>query len=149
MKKLFFIFLMVIITQFTYGQKLVSMEDFEDNKESYVGKQITIWVSYENRWNGCQLRKCCEKFGNDWVLWKDFRWFGETGQVTINIPDKFFDNDGVLLPNVTDGGSLLATVYVYKARNHRTPPRPGSTYSEGGSTSNVISLELVSMKRNK
>ena len=57
-------FLTVIITQFSYGQKLVSMEDFEDNKESYVGKQITILVSYENRWNGCQLRKCCEKFRN-------------------------------------------------------------------------------------
>lgn len=141
---------MVIITQFSYGQKIVSMEDFEDNKESYVGKQITIWVSYSNQWNGCQLRKVrFEKYNGEWVLWKDFRWFGETGQISINIPNKFFDNDGILLPNVTDGGSLLATVYVYKARNHKTPPREGFTYSEGGSTSNVISLELVSMKRNK
>lgn len=149
MKIKFLFVLLFIFSTFSYSQKIVSMEDFEDNQESYVGKQITIWVSYENRWNGCQLRKCCEKFSGDWVLWKDFRWFGETGKITINIPDRFFDNDGILLPNVTDGGSLLATVYVYKGQNHKTPPRAGSTYSEGGSTSNVISLELVSMKRSK
>lgn len=41
------------------SQKLVSMEDFEDNKESNVGKTIKIKVGYNNRANGCQLRVIC------------------------------------------------------------------------------------------
>lgn len=35
------------------------MEDFEDNKESNVGKTIKIKVGYNNRANGCQLRVIC------------------------------------------------------------------------------------------
>lgn len=129
--------------------KLVSMEDFEDNKENYVGRTIKIRVSYDNIANGCQLRKVNGKYDGKWKLWKNFTWLPNfIDPISINIPDKFFENDGKLLPNVIDGGYFEATVYVYNAWNCRVCPNESSMYNHPlFENREVISLELVNIKR--
>lgn len=153
MNKTILLVFFLFIYSFSYSQKLVSMEDFEDNKESYVGKTIKIRVGYNNRANGCQLRVICAgdngKYEGKWKLWKKFYWLDNYNQgITINIPNKFFENEGKLMPNVTDGGLLEATVYVYNAWNCKVCPDEGYIYDNPiFENPKVISLELVSIKR--
>ncbi len=102
-------------------------------------------LSYDNYKSKCQLRWCpYSELFKEYTLWKVFRWYYDTQYITINVPNKFFENNGSLLPNVTDGGKLIVTVYVYRGSEHKTPPEEGYTYSESLSG---ISLELVSIKR--
>ena len=44
MKRNFLVALLFVFSSYSYSQKLVSMEDFEDNKDSYVGKNIKILI---------------------------------------------------------------------------------------------------------
>jgi len=128
------------------AQKIISAGTFLDNKVSYVGKTVTLWVMYSNSANGNQLRATGGGYnGSLQELWKGFDFIEEPSEgISINIPNKFFDNGGALLPNVSNGGSFLATVYVYKGHNHKFEPKNGYKYSE---SENGISLELVSIKR--
>jgi hypothetical protein len=150
MKRNFLVALLFVFSSYSYSQKLVSMEDFEDNKDSYVGKNIKILIHYDNtRSQGCQLRRVCGKFNDNWIQWKCFTWFYDNRQpLYISIPYKFFENEGILMPNVIDRGDLEAVVYVYRGNNYIVGPKDG--YAYGGSSNNeVISMELVSIKRAK
>ena len=145
MKKIILFLFIIFSFNGINAQKIISAGTFLDNKESYVGKTISLWVFYSNHSNGNQLRATGGGFnGEPQGLWKKFKFYEEDESISINIPNKFFDNGGALLPNVSDGGSFLVTVYVYKGYNHKFEPKNGYQYSE---SENGISLELVSIKR--
>jgi hypothetical protein len=145
MKKNILLLIVLFSINTINAQKIVKAAQFLDNQDLYVGKTITIWVFYSNSSNGNQLRATGGGFrGEPQNLWKRFGFYEEDESISINIPNKFFENNGALLPNVSDGGSFLATVYVYKGYNHKNEPKSGYQYSE---SENGVSLELVSIKR--
>ena len=150
MKKIFILAIVLVTYGLVNAQTLVSSSNFLDNKQSYVGRTITIWVSYCNCGDS-QLRAITTKKVNDgsgvykWKQWKNFTFFDARESLTINIPYKFFANEGVLLPNVSDGGSFLATVYVYKGDNYKTGPK--DTDYAYNDCEKCVSLELISIKR--
>ena len=149
MKNLIILGTILLSFSFVKAQNYVSGSDFLDNQQSYIGKTISIWVSYCNCGDS-QLRAISTKKVNDgsgvykFKQYKNFNLFDPWESITINIPYKFFENNGALLPNVSDGGSFLATVYVYKGYSYKIGPEADCTYND---CEKCVGLELVSIKR--
>jgi hypothetical protein len=142
--------------------KIVDGYDFFDSPSSYVGKTVSLIVSYstyndfvinnqeqidedgQKYWDySCSCMRPKDpyrKISKKNVNWKKFRDATSQNEFTVNIPQSFFDNN--LIPNGFGKGFLLLTIYVYTGEN-----RGGNGNGVYSENPNVINYELKSIKR--
>ena len=149
----------------TTAAKIINGYDFFDSTESFVGKRVSLIVSYPSTKNDlvihqkesieksgqryydnfCQCLKLKNQYSKpekEWVNWKTFTEYDSQQNFTVNIPNYFFDNN--LISSGYGNGFLLITIDVYKGEE-----RGGNEKGIYSENPNIINYELVSIKRYK
>ena len=123
MKRVFLIISIIFASQIAKSQSVTpDSYDWADNTEAYIGKTIVLLartegtdkyvINQQERYEASYNKNYTEYRGERLFCYKKFKELKTGVKIVVNIPQKFWDNKGALIPKEYNGSYYKLTLKV-------------------------------------